>query len=211
MTAVRIRPGEIGLFGYGSLCSMASMERSLGRKYDGPCVPCDLTGWRRGWDAGMPNKAFHAKTPEGVLHPENILYLNIRRQPGAAVNGMLFVIPTSEIELFDRREWIYDRVDVTSDLRGVEVSGGQATAYVAKTEYVMRDVKSPRVAAVRATYLQILADAFRDQGEPFRAEFERTSDPVPEHLVIEDIRDAGEPSPFGYTGTSDSPPGVSRT
>jgi hypothetical protein len=199
MSSTVVRPGrhEMAIFGFGSLCSVASMEQSLGRKYDRPYLPCELAGWRRGWDVAMPNKVFYAKTPEGTMRPENILYLNIRRQQGATVNGTLFIVRTSEIEAFDRREWIYDRVDVTQDLRGVQVLGGQAVAYVAKSEYVMREVDSPRIAAVRATYLRIMGDAFRDLGE-FRAEFDRTSDPVPEHLVIEDFRDPSEPSPFGY-------------
>jgi hypothetical protein len=198
-TIVRVGSGETALFGFGSLCSAASMERTLGRRYDSPCVRCDLENWRRGWDVAMPNSSFHARIDSGSMRPENILYLNIRRQKGSSVAGMLFVVSNSDLEGFDRREWIYDRADVSAELSGVRVEGGEAIAYVAKPEYVMRTPTSPNVAAVRASYLRILDEAFRDLGPEFRTAYERTTDPIPEGLVIDDFQDHSAPDPFGYS------------
>lgn len=199
---VRLGPDESALFGFGSLCSVASMERTLGRRYDGPCLRCDLKNWRRGWDVGMPNKAFYARTAEGPMRPENILYLNIRRRKGFSVAGMLFVVSNSDLEGFDRREWIYDRVDVGAELSGVRVQGGEAIAYSAKPRYVMRNPTSLKVAAVRASYVRILDEAFRGLGEEFRGAYERTTDAVPEDLVIDDFQDHSVPDPFGYSDSS---------
>lgn len=204
-TIVRLGSDEAALFGFGSLCSLASMERTLGRRYDGPCLRCDLKNWRRGWDVAMPNSTFYARIASGPMRPRNILYLNIRRQKGSSVAGMLFVVSNSDLEGFDRREWIYDRVDVAAELSGVRVEGGEAIAYVAKPRYVMRNPASPSVAAVRATYLRILDEAFRDLGEEFRTAYERTTDPIPQRLVIDDFQDHSAPDPFGYSdGTSNS-------
>ncbi len=96
--------GETALFGYGSLCSVASLERSLGRHYEGPFVRCEVEGWRRSWDVGMPNRAFFLETPEGRVYPEHILYLNVKPAPGCLLNGVLFVVNDAELEL-RRQKW----------------------------------------------------------------------------------------------------------
>src|SRR5690348_14194361 len=104
---ITLRSNETALFGYGSLISIASLERTLGRSYDGPYLPCVLQGWRRSWNVSMPNQnTFYAETPQGRMWPEQIIYLNIREAGGGQVNGMLFVVDHNELEAFDRREWI---------------------------------------------------------------------------------------------------------
>jgi cation transport regulator ChaC len=186
---ITLRPGETALFGYGSLISIASLERTLGRSYDGPYIPCVLQGWRRSWDVSMPNQnTFYAETPRGRMWPEQIIYLNIREAEGDQVNGMLFVVGRDELESFDRREWVYERRDVTPELRGAQLDGGRAYAYVALQEHKVGEVDSTQQAAIRKTYLDILEAGFRDLGDDFRLKFLASSDPVPKHLVIEDKR-----------------------
>jgi len=184
---------QIAIFAYGSLCSVESMEESLGRRYDGPYVVCAIDGWRRGWDVAVPNTTFYADTPDGRLTPGRILYLNVRRQPRSTVVGALFVVEHSDLEAFDRRESEYERIDVSGDLRGVRLATGRAVTYVARPRHVVSHVDSPRDAAVRATYLRVLERAYRDLGAGFRARFDETTDPVPRDLVIEDLRDPGPP------------------
>jgi hypothetical protein len=164
------------------------LQRTLQRPYDGPFVPCVLEGWRRSWDVAMPNQAYYAQQGSARLTPRHILYLNIRPDPGSAVNGVLFVVSESELAALDAREWIYDRHDITSALQ-VPVVGGAAFAYVAKPEHLLRDVTSPEIAAVRASYLALVASGLEGFDPQFRQQFDRTSDAVPRHLVIEDRRD----------------------
>jgi hypothetical protein len=57
----------------------------------------------------------------------------------------------------------------------------------------MPDVATPDVAAVRSTYLDIVEDGLRDQGAEFRRAYERSSDEVPRHLVIDDLADPSPP------------------
>jgi hypothetical protein len=184
-----LQGGESALFGYGSLISMASLERTLGRRYAGPFIVCELAGWRRGWDVFMPNnETFYTDTPGGRMYPDKILYLNVRRMPESAINGVLFVLDPADLAAFDQREWIYNREDITDELRGVAVRGGRAYTYVAKAEYRLEGATSPAQAAVRSSYLQILEAGFADLGDAFRIAYENSSDPVPEHLIIADRR-----------------------
>lgn len=191
MTAppIALQPGETAVFGYGSLLSRSSLHRTINREYDGPFVPCVLVGWRRSWDVAMPNQAYYALRGPTRVVPRHILYLNIRPEPGASVNGALFVATAAELQALDAREWIYDRVAITGALQGARVTGGVAFAYVGKPEHVLKDVTSPDVAAVRASYLDLVAAGLQGFDRDFRREFERTSDAVPRHLIIDDRRD----------------------
>jgi hypothetical protein len=199
MGAVRelaLREGECAVFGYGSLLSRASLEATLRGRYGRPLLECELAGWSRTWDIAMPNAAFYADTPAGRLVPASILYLNISRAGApAAVNGVLIALSPDQLEAMDRREWIYDRFDVTGALRGVRVTGGPAFAYVAKLEYVLRDVARPEDAAVRASYLEIIETGLAELGPACRAAYERSTEPVPAHLVIADRYDPDAASP----------------
>src|SRR6185503_11567458 len=116
---IRLSPHRTALVGYGSLLSLTSLERTLGRAYTGPFLTCAVRGWRRTWDAAMPNdvpdKSFYEDRPQGRMTPEFILYLNVRRDPSTNVNGVVFVVDPDELVEYDRRESIYDRVDVTCD------------------------------------------------------------------------------------------------
>ena len=186
---IQLKDGEAVVFGYGSLLSIASLERTLKQRYDGSFVVCALNGWRRTWDVRQPNKTFYAATPDGRMYPENILYLNVTKDPGARLNGVAIVVTAAQLEWLDEREWMYDRVVITQEIEGARVIGGSAVIYVSKPEYVMRDVRSTRVAAVRATYLEIVEIGLRDLGAGFRNAYESSTDPVPQHLVIQDLRD----------------------
>jgi len=182
---IRLLPGQTALVGYGSLLSLPSLERTLGRTYTGPFIPCMVSGWRRTWDAAMPNRTFHEERPGGPMTPETILYLNVRRDPRTRLPAILFVVGPEELQAYDKRESIYDRVDVTDDLN-VRVEGGRAYIYVCRHEYCLSHVDSAEKGAIRATYLQIVENGLAQLGEDFRQGYVASTDAVPEHLVIED-------------------------
>lgn len=56
-----------------------------------------------------------------TVYPKNILYLNIDSFPNSSLNGCLFVVNKSELAEFDKREWIYRRVDVTKNIEGLNI------------------------------------------------------------------------------------------
>jgi hypothetical protein len=100
----------------------------------------------------------------------------------------LFVVSTEELQQFDGREWIYDRVDVSGQLTDVRLEGGAAWVYSAKPDFKSAHPASPERGAIRRTYLDILRDGHRDLGSAFAATYEATTEPVPQHLVIDDQR-----------------------
>ena len=186
---IRLESGETAIIGYGSLLSAKSLEKTLTREYDGPFIPCRIDGWRRSWDIAMPNQMFFYVENGERIYPENILYLNVRPEATSLMNCIVFVVRSAELEAMHQREWIYHHPNVADRLRGVRLEGGEALMYVAKPEYILRNVSNPRHAAVRASYLRILEDGLSQRDPAFRAEYEKTTDPVPAHLVIEDVLD----------------------
>lgn len=202
---IRLAEGETAVVGYGSLISLPGIGNTLGREYVGPFLACHIEGWRRSWDVSMPNQAFYFKEQGERVYPEKILYLNVRPEPGALMNCVVFVLKSDEIEAMHHREWIYDRFVVTASLCDLGVEGGDAIMYVAREEHIVRGAKSPREAAVRASYLRILNQALQRADPVFRAEYERTTDPVPAQLVIEDTLDPDRPSPWASAGHDYSP------
>ena len=186
---IRLRNGETAVVGYGSLLSRASLERTLKRSYDGPYPACYVDGWRRSWDVAMPNKAFYYLEDHSRVYPREILYLNVREVPGARLNVALFVVTQDELVAMHEREWIYDPLVVTDHLRGVRIEDGDAIMYVAKPDFIRRDATSPRSAAVRASYLRIVDEGLQQRQPEFRAEYLRSTDSVPQHLVVEDVLD----------------------
>ena len=185
---IRLEPGEHAVFAYGSLLSIASLERTLGRSYRGPFLVCSIEGWRRRWNVSMPNETFAYRDAGGWVTPQRIFYLNVESRSGQSVTGTLFVVNAEDLARFDRREWIYDRVNVTDLLRGVTVEGGSAWVYCGKPEHVSEFFVTRKLGAVRRTYLDILADGHQSLGPNFVRAYETSTDPVPESLVIDDVR-----------------------
>jgi hypothetical protein len=187
---IRLAAHQTAIVGYGSLLSRASAEKTLGRRYDGPFEPCHVAGWRRSWDIGMPNETFYYVDGGDRVYPRRILYLNVRPDEATALNAIIFVADGNELAAMHEREWIYEPRVVTSQLRGVSIEGGDAIMYVAKPEYLVREPRDPRQAAVRASYLRIVRRGLAANDEAFRLEFERTSDPAPASLIVDDLLDA---------------------
>lgn len=184
-SVVTLLPGQTALVGYGSLLSIKSLERTLKRPYDGPFIPCTAKGWRRSWDAAIRNQEYFAETENGRMYPDHILYLNVRRDAAAVMNAILFVVDSEELARFDERESVYDREDVTGALGGVVVSGA-AYMYVCRPQHRMSGLASPKQGAVRSTYIEIVETGLSELGPGFRAAYDRSSDAIPQHLVIQD-------------------------
>lgn len=203
--ALHLLEGETGVIGYGSLFSIESISKTLNRPYAGPFFFCRMDGWRRSWDVSMPNQAFYYEEQGERVYPQKIVYLNVRPVSSRLMNCVVFVLNSEELKAMHGREWIYDPVVVTESLRGVRVTGGEAIMYVGKTMHLVRAAKSPREAAIRASYLRILDKALQKIGPVWRTEYESSTEPVPEHLVIDDTLDPERPSPWAAAGHDYSP------
>ena len=197
---LELADGEIGVVGYGSLLSVESISRTLKVPYTRPFIACEIEGWRRAWTVSMPNQAFYYEDEGKRVYPPKIIYLNVRPLPNALMNCAVFVVDFEQLKAMHAREWIYDPVKVTQDLRGMRIIGGEAIMYVGKPEHAVDQSSSPRGAAIRGSYLRILESALERAGSEWSAEFERSTDPVPKHLVIKDTLDPERPSPWVAAG-----------
>jgi cation transport regulator ChaC len=207
---INLRPGQIAMFGYGSLLLQRSMELTLGQSYLHICVPCALVGWRRSFDVIMPNRSFYEPLEEAEFVPQHIIYLNVRPSSQDIVNGLLYVLEQEQLEAFDQREWIYDRRLVTSELTGVTLRGGDAYVYVAKPEWYLNSGDTRERAALRASYLKMIEDGLEELGQEFRTQYEKSTDPVPAHLIFADRRRTGMISARFGGGVEPGEPPIKR-
>lgn len=187
---IELAVSQVALFGYGSLISKASLELTLGHPYAGPLLPCEVRGWRRRWNAFTPNTLrFYAVTEAGRLYPDRIVYLNVQRDAGASINGMLFVVTAEELAALDKREWIYSCVSVQGALQGACVVGGDVQIYAGLDQYLLHDAGMIAEAGLRKSYCATVDRGLMALGPEFRTQFENTTDPLPRHLLFDDERE----------------------
>ena len=197
---VRLTARQTAVIGYGSLITRASVGRTLKRDYDGVFCRCHVQGWRRSWNVAMPNQAFYFDRDDRRVYPARIAYLNVRPSPGTLMNAVLYVVDSGELEAMHERESIYEPRIVTSAVRDVSIQGGDAIMYVAAPEYVVGEITAPVEAAIRASHLRALQQALAQTDTEFRQEYERTTDPVPAHLVVDDELDPDRLNPRAWAG-----------
>lgn len=197
---IRLRPGQTAVVGYGSLLSPDSLSRSLGGPYDGPFVACRVNGWRRSWDAFMPNQAYYFEKDGQRTYPRRILYLNASPDPASAMNAVVFVVGAKALAALHEREWIYHSPAVNERLLGVRVSNGAALLYVANPDYRAAPGSDPAEAAVRKSYLAMVDRVVAGLDPDGQRLYRQTTDPVPEHLVVDDSLDPARPNPWAAVG-----------
>ncbi len=191
MATILLGAGEVGLFGYGSLLSLSSMERTLGRRYERERIVCRLPGWRRVWDSIYPNRRYWYAGEGGErVAPENILYLNVRRVGTGVLNGVVYVVPEESIAGFDRREETYERIDVAGELLDLRVEGGAVYMYVGQAPHLLSGGAGPAsLAAIRRAYVDIVEGGVDELGAEFREGYEASTDVVPWGNVVDYVLD----------------------
>jgi hypothetical protein len=197
---ISLKAGEVAVVGYGSLLSREIIGQTLGHDYDGPFVLCHISGWRRSWDVTMPNAAFYYIEDEHRVYPPKILYLNVRRYSNTLMNCSVFVVGPGECDAMNGREWIFDPTIVTSDLRGVSIEGGDAMMYVGKSDHALQSSETSHDVALRRSFLRGLFGVLNAEGPSVRDEWQRTTDPIPEHLLVDDRLDDSRPNPWEAAG-----------
>lgn len=183
---IRLEDGEVGIFGFGSLLSVNSLEKTLGRRYQKPSLICTITGWKRRWNITEPNEHIYAVGATGRFFPDRILFLNIEPLPGQVLNGVLLFIKEKELPVLDHRESVYNRIDITDQINEITLERGSVYTYVGMAEHVDEQIDSPRKAAVQQSYLDTIEQALQLHGRSFRETYEASTEPVPEDLVIHD-------------------------
>src|SRR5687768_8358758 len=89
---------RLAVFAYGSLVSLVSAERTLGRPVES-AGPARLAGWWRGWSQARDNlrseKTF--ARADGTT-PSHCLGLNVEPRPGPGPNGALIEVTEAELD-----------------------------------------------------------------------------------------------------------------
>ena len=124
------------VFGYGSLTARPGPVPTRELKEHG--FVADLTGLRRAWGVAMDNRndlpGYKYYTDAGGRRPEVfVAYLDLVVAPadgGAAVNGVCLPVDAAALEVLDRRERNYERVDVSDRVAAGGMRGIRVWAYV---------------------------------------------------------------------------------
>ena len=187
---------RLAVFAYGSLVSLASAERTLGRTV-ASAGPARLAGWRRSWTQARDNlrseKTF--ALADGTT-PAYCLGLNVERHAGPGPNGSLIEITAEELDRLAVREIRYDRVDVTAEIAAEgPLDFDRVVTFTAKpSNYAPTP---PEGAVVLASYARAVEAAFDSLGpgqlELFRATTEPHQVEIVEGVLVRDRIPAGNP------------------
>jgi hypothetical protein len=99
----------------------------------GPGLLTHLRGMRRGWGVatdntrGIPGYKMYLLRSDGSRPAVFVAFLDLLPDPEGAVNGVCRPVGPDELEVLDRRERNYDRVDVTAS---IESPPGRVWAYL---------------------------------------------------------------------------------
>lgn len=190
-----MRP-RLAVFAYGSLASLASAERTLGRPVES-AGPARLAGWRRGWSQARDNlrseKTF--AQADGAT-PPYCLGLNVERSPGPGPNGALIEISEAELDRLALREIRYEAIEVTAEIAAAESPAfDRVVTFTAKLENYAQ--KPPAGAVILASYARAVEVAFESLGPGQLELFRETTDPHPvevvEGVLVRDRIPAGNP------------------
>lgn len=189
---------RVALFAYGSLVSVASAARTLGRPVEHVAV-ARLPGWRRRWSQVRDNRATeksfaHAETGAVPLH---CLGLNLERDDaGVGPNGVLLEVSEDELERLASREIRYDRIDVTETVAtDMAADFARVVTFTAKPENFAPT--PPPGAVILAPYVRAVEAAFgsigADELDLFRETTGRTPVEVIEAVLVHDEIPHGNP------------------
>jgi hypothetical protein len=194
---VCVMSSRLAVFAYGSLASLASAERTLGRPARHAGRAC-LPGWRRRWSQARDNlgceKTF-ART-DGTA-PPYCLGLNVERGgSGSGPNGVLVEVTRTELDRLGIRELRYDRVDVTGEITAEgSPSLDRVFTFAAKPENFVDS--PPPGAVILAPYARAVEAAFESLGPGQLELFRQTTGPYPveviEAILVRDRIPAGNP------------------
>jgi hypothetical protein len=185
---------RLALFAYGSLASIPSVERTLGRAVRHAGI-VRLAGWRRRWSQARDNLATEKTFADAVSGavPTHCLGLNIERVPddgrgrpeseAAGPNGVLIGVSEEELGRLDAREIRYRRVDVTEVVRPEPSAFGfdRVVSFTARPENFAPT--PPPGAVIVAPYLRAVESAFGSIGAAQLQLFRGTTGPVPVEVI----------------------------
>lgn len=157
------------IFGYGSLINLQSASQTLGRTIGPESIAvATLSDYVRAWRVVIPVIA-----GLDASKPVNAVFLDIEKQSGKRVNGILIQVTLAELKRLDLRELGYDRVDVTQSITP-KFPHAVVFTYQGKPDCLTTTASA---AKVLGDYVEIVNKGVLRLGEAFRKEFENTTKP----------------------------------
>lgn len=171
------------VFAYGSLAELREPLR-LGDEELRP-VPGRLNGFRRFWGVAMNNweeapSRKHFVDPETRQPPSvRVAFLDIEEEAGATVNGLAIPVDDERLAALDLRERRYTRLDVSATFEPALAHTIYAFVGREDARERVRSDSADEPIVVSEEYLERVRRAFDAIGPDARAEFERTTEPLP--------------------------------
>ena len=186
-----IPPGKVGLIGYGSLMSRASMERTLGHPYTDKYFQIHIKGYERIWNGIEPNDGIIRSTIAyyvmigDTIYPKRTVFLNIQANKSKLLNACLIIIDSAELKLFDKRELTYNRLNFSDKVQEFDIENGNVYAYIAKPEFTIKLGDNIEDNIIFREYVKTVEEeALLSHGEKFRDEYYSTTLPYSPKILV---------------------------
>lgn len=183
--------GKVGLIGYGSLMSIASMERTLGHAYTDKFIPIHINGFERVWNFAVPNNGtrgpnlFYFIMAGDTIYPTKVMALNIQENRSRSMNACLFIIDTLELKMFDAREFGYTRIKLNDKIREFELVNGDVYAYKALPDFTIKVTDNPKDNVIPRSYIKTVEeDGLLALGQQFRDEYYASTLPYSPRILM---------------------------
>ncbi len=186
-----IPDGKVALIGYGSLMSIASMERTLGHAYTDKFLPIHINGFERVWNFAVPNNGtrgpnlFYYIMAGDTIYPKSVIALNIQENRSMSMNACLFIIDTLELKMFDAREFGYARIKLNDKIKEFEMVNGDVYAYKALPDFTIKVSDNPKDNVIPRSYIKIVEeDGLLALGQKFRDEYYASTLPYSPRILM---------------------------
>lgn len=194
-STIEIPEGSSGIVAYGSLISMPSMEQTLGHKYQGPVHQIHLTGYEREWTCVRPFNDPRANSADAPRINASLLLgnervplsgtaeLNIHPKKNGRINAILYLIDDADVSGLDKREWGYQRVDVTDKIEEFRFRGGKVYVYEGIPGRADGSSTEKGTYILIKEFADLVAGACDGREKNFRDEFDKSTKPC-EYPVV---------------------------
>ncbi len=184
---ITIKEGFVGMIGYGSLMSLKSMESSLGRQYDDSVYTVHLKGFVRAWtsyrlfndpiksDSSRPKFYGFILQDNDSIPFDGIVQLNVESHKSQSINCILYIVSNEDIIKFDKREFDYERIDVTDKIEEYNIIGGKVFMYQQKPDYYDKSIINKSKFIVVIEFVESITTTCDEIGNNFRIEYDNST------------------------------------
>lgn len=197
--SITMPEGYVGMIGYGSLISLESMEQSLGHVYLDSIYRVHLKGFVRTWTSyrlfddpkvpksNSPRFYGFVLQDNDSISMDGIAQLNVENKKRSRINCILYLISEEDLVNFDKREYGYERIDVTNKIDEYKIIGNNKVyIYQQPHGYYDKSLMDKCRFVLVKEYVDMITKACDEIGEDFRLEFDRSTLPPATEIIPSD-------------------------